>query len=118
DRVAVIDDAQIAECGSVTEVFSDPRSEKAKEFVLPFTLNGEKDENKKTYRLVFNRESSGQPIISGLAIEKGIAVNVVYADTKVIDGRRVGHMILDVDKKDEKEFTDYLDSQSVEYREN
>ena len=49
---------------------------------------------KRCIRVVFDGKSSYEPVISNLILECKIAVNIMYADTKDIDGKAYGHMIL------------------------
>ncbi len=94
DRVAVLDSSKIVEEGEVSEVFSYPKSEIAKQLIIPELIRSVKSSGGKKLRLVFNGETADSPVISRLAIECGIAVNILYADTKNIDGRAFGHMVI------------------------
>lgn len=94
DRVAVLDRSRIAEEGRVSDIFSFPQSEIAKQLILPELLRSAKGGGGEKLRLVFHGASADSPIISGLALECGIAVNILYADTKNIDGRTFGHMVI------------------------
>ena len=93
-RVAILDHGTIQETGLVSDVFSNPQSDAGRRLVLP--------ENKKIHvmpenrlvRLVFNGASSMEPIISTLAKEQGILLNIQSADTRSIGDRTFGNMIL------------------------
>ncbi|MBR1867596.1 MAG: ATP-binding cassette domain-containing protein [Clostridia bacterium] len=116
-KVAVIDSSRIAEVGEVSEVFSNPKSEIAKELVIPDLIRSIKNQNGYKFRLVFNGESSNTPAISALALEKGIAVNIVYADTKMIDGKIYGHLVFTlVGGREEFEQTKiFLEKKGIKY---
>jgi D-methionine transport system ATP-binding protein len=45
-------------------------------------------------RLVFNGAAAGEPIISTLAIEQGIRLNICSADTRTIGEKVFGNMVL------------------------
>ena len=92
-KVAVIDNSRIAECGEVPEVFTNPKSDIAKQLILPDLIRSMKSEKGYKFRLVFSGETSDTPVISALALEKGVAVNIVYADTKNINGKIYGHLV-------------------------
>ncbi len=100
--VAVIDRSRVAERGKVSEVFSFPQSEIAKELIIPNLIRSLKSTGGKKLRLVFNGEISDTPVISGLALRYGIAVNILYADTKNIDGKTFGHMVIALPDDGEK----------------
>jgi len=93
-QVAILDHGQIQETGPVSQVFSNPRSEAGRRLVLP---EGEKihvlPENR-LVRLVFNGASTVEPIISTLAIEQGIRLNILAADTRSIGEKTFGSMVL------------------------
>ena len=93
-RVAILDHGEVQETGLVSEVFSNPRSDAGRRLVLP---EGEKihvlPENR-LVRLVFNGASAGEPIISTLAIEQGIRLNILSADTRSIGEKAFGEMVL------------------------
>ncbi len=93
-RVAILDNGVIQETGPVAEVFSNPRSEAGRRLVLP---EGEKIHvlpQNRLVRLVFNGASATEPIISTLAIEQGIRLNIISADTRSIGEKTFGNMIL------------------------
>jgi len=93
DKVAVICDGKIAEVGKVADVFSDPKSDTAKELVLPDLVRSMNAGDGYKFRLIFDGKGSAMPIISDLAIKKGVAVNIVFADTKDINGKIFGHLV-------------------------
>ena len=97
DRVAVIDKSCIAEAGKVAEVFTNPQSDIARELVLPqerpvldATTGGRK------LRLIFNGENTQNPVISEMILACRVPINVLFADTKSIEGAAYGHMILEL----------------------
>ncbi len=117
-RVAVIDRSRIAEEGYVSEVFANPQSEIARELIIPDlvrSISGEGGDAK--FRLIFNGESSYKPVVAELAVKCGVTANILFADTKNIDGKAYGHMVITV--PDEKEITDkltaYLSSEGVAF---
>ena len=93
-RVAILDHGRVQEEGPTAQVFSYPRSDAGRRLVLP---EGEKihvlPENR-LVRLVFNGASTLEPIISTLAIEQGIRLNIISADTRSIGDRTFGNMVL------------------------
>ncbi len=101
-EVAVIDQSRIVESGKVADVFSFPKSEIAKELIIPGLIRSVKSTGGKKLRLVFNGEEADTPIISGLALRCGISVNILYADTKNIDGKTYGHMVIALPEEEEK----------------
>lgn len=96
-KVAVIDQSHIVECGNVSDVFADPQSEIAKELIIPDLIRAlQSSSGDVKLRLIFNGEISDRPIIAALALDLGIAVNILFADTKDIDGKPYGHMVITI----------------------
>ena len=94
ERVAVIDSSRIAEVGSVRDIFTNPQSDIARELILPRAKAVARVTGGTQLRLVFNGESSDQPIVANLVLECRAPVNILFADMKDIDGRNYGHMLL------------------------
>ena len=93
-RVAILDNGVIQETGTVSDVFSNPQSEAGRRLVLP---DGEKIRvlpANRLVRLVFNGASASEPIISTLAREQGILLNIISADTRSIGEKTFGNMVL------------------------
>lgn len=91
-HVAIIAKGVIMERGTVEEVFFHPRTEAARKLVMPEALQNLPQEN--LYRLIFNGRSSFEPVISNLVLNCGCPVNIMYADTRDLNGMAVGQMVL------------------------
>ena len=90
NRVAIIDKSRIAEVGSVEEVFTRPKTAAAKRLVFPEEHSIEMVPGKRCCRIVFNGNSSFEPIIAGMVLDFRQPVNILFADTKNIDGKHLG----------------------------
>ena len=117
DSVAVIDSGKIAETGRVCDIFSSPKSDTAKQLILPKIGRFDDDSGQNRLRLVFNGNSSSKPILSSLILECQVAVNILYADTKEIDDLAYGHMIIALpdDREAEERVISWLNENGVEY---
>ena len=112
-HVAILDRGEVAEVGTVGSVFSSPKSNAGRRLVFP---NGEDDmvsdpSKEKRLRVVFNgAETAGAPLITTMAIETGIAVNILAASIRSIESRAYGSMLLGIPGARENIFTvtDYL----------
>ena len=99
-RVAVIDKSQIVEMGEVSEVFTSPKSQIARDLILPRHEDGSENgeipqlSGTKVIRVVFNGGTAYEPLIASLAIDCGVKVNILGADTRNIDGKAFGSMLL------------------------
>ena len=120
DRVAVIDSSSIVEIGKVSEVFTSPKTIITKELVLPestkinFTGNlGRK------IRLIFDGTSTEESILAKLILETQTPINILYADTKELEGVTYGHMIVELpeNKKSEEKIITWLKHHNINYKE-
>ena len=64
-------------------------------------------------RVVFNGGSSYEPLIASLAIDCGVKVNILGADTRNVNGKAFGSMLLGLpqDKNDAAKAMNYLKAQ-------
>ena len=99
-RVAILDHGHLAETGTVEEIFASPRSEAGRRLVYPdgvpydLLVRQEGTDGTRVVRVAFNGGTSYQPLIATVAIECGVKANILGADTRNIDGRAFGTMLL------------------------
>ncbi len=97
-RVAILDHGHLAETGSVEEIFANPRSEAGRRLVypdgVPLEVLSSAADQARVIRVAFNGGTSYQPLIATLAIDCGVKANILGADTRNIDGRAFGTMLL------------------------
>ncbi|HJA49643.1 MAG TPA: ATP-binding cassette domain-containing protein [Candidatus Agathobaculum intestinipullorum] len=118
-RVAIIDSSRIAEVGPVEQVFTRPQSAMARQLIYP---DGKRDKlatGKHYCRIVFDGNSSFEPVVSNMVLECKAPVNIMFADTKDIDGRAYGQMILQLpeDERAARRALAYLETQNVHVEE-
>ena len=85
---------RLAETGTVEEVFSNPRTEAGRRLVYPDGVPMELLPDSRVIRVAFNGGTAYQPLIASLAIDCGVKVNILGADTRSIDGKAFGTMLL------------------------
>ena len=93
-HVAIIDNGNLAEHGTVEEVFTSPKSPAAKKLVFMVNSQASEMRGKRCIRIVFTENSSFEPVIANMVLECKAAVNILLADTKDINGIAHGQMIL------------------------
>ena len=110
DKVAIIDDGELAEVGDVKEVFSNPQSRAAKKLVFPSNPFDPSDEDGQLIRIVFDGTQSNVPFIANLVEQTGVKVNILSANTKSVGGIGYGQMILELpsDRKDRQTAVDFF----------
>ena len=105
--------ALVAEIGKVEDVFSRPKTEAGRRLVYPDGLPAELLPKSKVIRVAFNGGTAYQPLIASLAIDCGVKVNILGADTRNIDGKAFGTMLLGLpeDKNEAANALAYITSQ-------
>ncbi|MBS7398103.1 MAG: ATP-binding cassette domain-containing protein [Ruminiclostridium sp.] len=117
DRVAVLDNSTVAEIGEVRAVFSNPRSDIAKKLIMPQGELPVTSENGKKIRIIYNGNNSSESLLSNMILTCCTPVNILHADTKDIDGKAYGQILLQLpeDESSERKITAYLDANDVTY---
>jgi len=110
DKVAIIDDGELAEVGDVKEVFSNPKSRAAKKLVFPSNPFDPSDEDGELIRIVFDGTQSNVPFIANLVEQTGLKVNILSANTRSVGGIGYGQMILELpsEQKDRRTVIDFF----------
>ena len=112
-RVAILEHGNMVETGTVEEVFSNPKSEAGRKLVFPEGANIDQFPVAGVVRVVFNGGSSYEPLIASLAIDCGVKVHILGADTRNVNGKAFGSMLLGLpqDKGDAAKAMNYLRAQ-------
>ena len=117
NNVAIIEDGALVETGRVAEIFAHPKSKAAKRLIIEgkdpdeweaqnkaiagngsMELPAELHEDRKI-RIVFQTNSSYEPVIANMILRFGKPVNILRADTKNVGGTAKGEMILGLPKE-------------------
>lgn len=119
NRVAVIDAAEIAEEGLVSEVFLHPKSKIARRLIMPAGEGIESVLGRRCIRITFNGSDTEEPVISNMTMECRTAVNIVFANTKSLDGRAYGQMVLQLpeDEGAQARVLNYLGAHNIAFEE-
>ena len=119
DRVAVIDNSRIAEEGRVSEVFTNPQSDIARDLILPQDRAALDTAGGRRIRLTFDGLYSQAPIISQMVLDCQAPVNILFADTKEYEGVIYGHMIIELptDERQADKIIAWLSNSQVGWKE-
>lgn len=93
-HVAIIDDGYLVENGKVEDIFSKPNTKIAKSLVYQSKAREGDVKGKRCIRIVFNGNSSFEPVIADMIIDCKARINILHADTRDIDGKAHGQMII------------------------
>lgn len=114
-KVAILDNGVVVEEGDVSEVFTNPQSDAARRLVFPdgadTSVPGFASDS--VIRLVYNGAMvADTPLIAKMAMDEGIAANILAAQTKCIGDKVFGNMLLDIDggKEELERAVSYLEN--------
>ena len=112
-HVAILDHGHMVETGTVEEVFSNPKTEAGRKLVFPEGARIDQFPVASVVRVVFNGGSSYEPLIASLAIDCGVKANILGADTRNVNGKAFGSMLLGLpeDKSEAAKAMNYLRAQ-------
>jgi len=102
DRVAIIEDGKIIEENTVEEIFANPKTDTAKEFISNLRMNTQeelnyiKKPNSILLRLSFLGENSKKPIISKMIKKFDLDINILSGNINELMTTSVGNLILEV----------------------
>ena len=101
DKVAVLERGSLVETGTVEELFRNPKTDEARKLVFSGRTQIKEMKGKRLVRVTFREKSSFEPVIANLVLTYRTPVNILYADTKNINGQAQGEMILQLPELEE-----------------
>ncbi|MCI8565557.1 MAG: ATP-binding cassette domain-containing protein [Lachnospiraceae bacterium] len=119
-RVAILDHSQIVEMGRVEDIFVKPQSKIARQLLFPA---GKKEikfgKGGRCLRIVFDGLSSYEPVLSSMVLECGYPVNILFADTRDIDGKAMGQIIVGLPEEEKAvhRMYAYLNTHGIRFEE-
>ncbi len=118
-RVAIMDESVIAETGKVSTVFAKPKSAIGRKLIFPEGKRTDEFLGKHCLRVVFDGKTSFEPIIANMILECDAPVNILYADTKMIDGKDFGQMVIQLPENEitSQRMRAFLDIKKIKYEE-
>lgn len=119
DRVAIIENGELAEVGTVSDTFKAPKSAAGRKLIIN---HGEIPEIKELseecrLRIVYETNSTYEPVIANMILYLKEPVNILYADTSDVNGTAKGEMILGVTNSQKDKVIQYLQERNLTVRE-
>lgn len=105
-KVAVLDHGSLVEEGSVEELFRAPKTEEAKKLILNDVVHIKEMTSKRMIRVTFGGSSAFEPFIGNMVLKYKTPLNILYANTRTINGNAEGEMILQL--PDSKEISERM----------
>jgi len=111
NRVAVMENGEIIEQGTVLQVFGNPQAPTTKNFVrtviqdkMPqsaLDIINNKDNKNRIFKLKFIGEQANKPLISTIAKEFDVEVNILFATVTELQGIALGNLIIELAGEEE-----------------
>lgn len=114
NKVAILDNGELVESGKVSQVFKNPQHFTTKKLLGINELIEDIDPGMKSIRLTFDGLSAYKPIVSELVLLTGQRINILHADTREIEGKLYGQMIVQLPSINQKAL-DYLKENKVDF---
>ncbi len=118
-RVAIMEQSRIVEMGDVEDIFIRPKSNVARQLIFSDDTHIETFVGKHKCRIIFDGRTSFEPVLSNMILECKTSVNILFADTKDIDGKAFGQMIIQLpdQERHRNRIFNYLDTHHISYEE-
>ena len=126
-HVAIMKSGEVVEDGKVSEIFTHPKSDVARELISRDLGNDIENTEKvaakiskgKNVRIVFSENSSFEPVIANMILQFNEPVNILKANTKNVGGVAKGEMILGFqeDSNNVEKMKEYLIERGLEIEE-
>lgn len=100
-HVAIIDHGNLAEHGTVEQIFQSPKSAEAKRLIYQGCEQVAEMTGRRCVRIVFSANSSFEPVIANMVLNFKTPVNILYANTRNLDGVAKGEMILQLPEEED-----------------
>ncbi|WP_226673493.1 methionine ABC transporter ATP-binding protein [Rossellomorea aquimaris] len=118
DKVAVMENGEIVEEGSVFDIFSNPQTSTTRNFVksvmndqLPASVLDKLNDSRegRICRLIFKGDSTGTPILSETAKTFNAHINVLFGQITELQGKPFGNLIVQIigSKKETEEILEF-----------
>ncbi len=98
NRVAILESGRVVEEGEVSKVFSRPQAAATRALVFPGMAEGQVSSGYgQLVRLIFDGSVTTQkPLIASMAMDIGIAANILGASTRTVGKKEYGYMMIEI----------------------
>lgn len=120
NKVAVIDNSRIVECGDVKEIFTNPQSDMARQLIIPKDSIIRTLKSGRYFRIVFDSSTTHRPILSEITLECNYPINLIYADSiEMLKDNAIGEMVIEKtgDIEIDNKIKAYLNKNNIRYEE-
>lgn len=117
NKVAIIDNSEIVEEGDVKDIFINPKTQIAKDLILPSLDTFDNSNGHIRLRLVFDGNVM-DPVISTMILQTKVLANIINANVRTVDGKTYGEMMLQIpnDEASIAKVKNFLSSNEVTFQ--
>ncbi|WP_025783671.1 methionine ABC transporter ATP-binding protein [Sporosarcina sp. D27] len=110
DRVAVMEDGEVIETGTVFDTFTNPQHSTTQRFIQSVQQDRPSDAllkewrskgGRKLYRVIFKGEVASDPVLSRLTQKYGVNFNIVYGSIRELQEKFFGNLLVSFDGEEE-----------------
>ena len=103
DRVAVMENGEVIEQGTVFDTFTNPQHVTTKRFIESVQKDRPSDHllnewkgrgGKRLYRVIFKGDVAGEPVLSRVSRQYGVDVNIVYGSVRELQEKLIGNLLV------------------------
>ena len=116
NKVSIIDNSSIVEEGNVSDIFKHPKSNIARELILPGN-DLKLDRVGNSYIRIIYDGNVTKPILANLIIDLKCELSILSSNTKTIDGKEYGQIIIQIPDDKQNEILNYLKENNIEAEE-
>jgi D-methionine transport system ATP-binding protein len=105
-HLAILENGQIVEKGSVYEIFTKPVSPTAQKFVrtifpdfLPASIRASLANTEKVFRVIFTGSQTSKPLLSQVAKTFAVDVNILHGNVTELQGKPFGYLLIGLQGK-------------------
>lgn len=118
DRVAVMNQGIVEEQASVQDFFLNPRSQTGKKLIRSTGEEQGNELDRDYIRLVFDGQSSSEPVLADLILTSGEKLNLLGANTEDIGGSAYGQIMIEKPSEEAlRKIRMYLEEHKIAYEE-
>jgi len=112
NKVTILDKGSVVEQGAVGQIFANPQTQIAKDLVQKESDAPALQEG--MARIIFDGNVDA-PVVSSLSLQLGIPISIFFAQTKEIDGKTYGQMIVKLpnDNQDRQRAIEFFASNNI-----
>lgn len=100
-HVAILDGGHLMENGTVSEIFAAPKTQAGRKLVESGDRTAATIEGTRNIRIIFEGNSSFEPVVANVILSVGKPINILYADTRNINGTAYGEMMIGLPEDNE-----------------